>query len=87
MDKRREPRHLASGPVQLLPADPALTADIRAELMDVSESGFRARHDCPLFYNGLEVGFSHGDIAGRARVVWNLIQGREVESGFWILPH
>ena len=85
MEKRREPRQVAAGPVQLLPHDPALAQDVNAELLDVSESGFRARHGCPLFYNGLEVDFSHRGAAGRARVVWNRIQGGEVESGFWVL--
>jgi hypothetical protein len=31
------------------------------------------------------VGFVHNEAIGRARVVWNRIQGRDVESGFLIL--
>ena len=86
MEKRREARQSAAGPVRLTPRDPSLAKDMQAELQDVSASGFRAKHGCPLFYNGLEVEFAHAGATGRARVVWNRIQGTEVESGFWILP-
>ena len=86
MEKRREPRRTAEGPLRLLPRDPNLTGNIQARLLDVSRSGFRARHDCLHFYNGLEVDFSRGGLAGRARVVWNLILGQQIESGFLILP-
>lgn len=84
-EKRREPREDAAGPVTLQPEDPSLGADLKGVLVDVSRSGFRARHGCAAFYTGLEVGFVHNAAIGRARVVWNRIQGREVESGFLIL--
>ena len=84
-EKRLEPRQQADGPVALQPRDRTLRAEIAGELVDISSSGFRARHGCRSFYTGLEVDFRHTFAAGRARVVWNRITGPDVESGFLIL--
>jgi len=85
VEKRKEPRLPADGPVALQPRDAALKPEIAGELVDVSHSGFRARHGCRTFYTGLEVDFRHGFAAGRARVIWNRITGADVESGFLVL--
>jgi hypothetical protein len=55
------------------------------ELMDVSPSGFRACHHYTALSAGQRVRFHAGQAEGIAVVVWNLVKGAEVESGFLIV--
>jgi hypothetical protein len=82
-ERRREPRGSAAGRVALKLAERGPTID--ATLLDVSESGFRAAHDCPDLRAGIEVGYKHWRGSGRARIVWNRIVGGRFESGFFVL--
>jgi hypothetical protein len=57
---------------------------IRASLIDLSASGFRASHTSKELCSGQEVAFCHDDGKGMAKVVWTRIVGQSVESGFLI---
>jgi len=82
-DRRREPRHPASGGVEFFVEDP-MPARFRGELMDWSQSGFRARHRHTELQSGQTVRFRHARASGQASVMWTRIRGAEVESGFLI---
>jgi hypothetical protein len=83
-ERRTESRSRSHGVVQLLIEDPAPQV-ICAELMDVSQNGFRAIHHCSSLSSGLEVRFTHDLAHGRARVIWSLTRPGVVESGFLIV--
>jgi len=85
LERRKEPRTPARGQIRLRTEDSLATA-VTAALLDVSSSGFRARHDCHELATGATVSFVHGHTAGRARIMWTRILGNTVESGFLILP-
>jgi hypothetical protein len=83
-ERRREKRRAAAGDLWLT-VDGRATAEVRALLVDVSESGFRAAHECAGLGAGQVVGF-HSDLAsGRARVMWTRVLGPSVESGFLVI--
>jgi len=84
VDRRREPRRPASGPVQLRLEDEA-GREMHAELVDVSHPGFRTSHRNGVLPLGAMVVFRHPEAAGRARVVWNWMHDGYVESGFVIV--
>ncbi len=90
VEQRREPRHRATGDVDILLGEGeenAALKEIRARLLDRSSSGFRAEHECPELSGGQLVRFRFRPASiGRARVVWTRIEGCRVESGFRILP-
>lgn len=83
-ERRRHPRASARGVVRLLFDDPA-PIELKAELLDVSQSGFRVSHESPKLRTGQEVSFAHARAEGRARVIWNRIQDGAIQSGFVIL--
>ena len=83
-DQRREPRQPAEGAVRVRFANPG-PAEIEGRLMDVSESGFRMAHADLSLESGTLVEFSHPTAAGSARVMWNRILDRRVETGFFIV--
>ncbi|MBZ2186047.1 MAG: PilZ domain-containing protein [Bryobacter sp.] len=84
-DRRSEARLKASGSVPL-----RLTGDenliFEARLLDVSASGFRARHANSALRSGQEVEFSLPSVQGLAKVVWNRTTPEFIESGFFIIP-
>jgi len=82
-DRRREPRHPASGGVEFFVEDP-MPARFNGELVDWSQSGFRARHRQTGLQSGQTVRFRHAQASGEARVMWTRIRGADVESGFLI---
>jgi hypothetical protein len=83
-DRRNEPRHPASGKVQLkFESEPHRELD--AELMDISRSGFRASHRHGALLLGANMSFRHPEAHGKARVVWNWMHPDHVESGFVII--
>ncbi|HUO28631.1 MAG TPA: PilZ domain-containing protein [Bryobacteraceae bacterium] len=83
-EKRREPRCAASGNVRLRFEGDG-PGEVHAELLDVSASGFRTKHQRGLLPLGAIAAFHHPEAAGRARVVWNWMQDSHVESGFVIV--
>ncbi len=83
-EKRREVRHSADGSVRVSYFDPQ-RVDVVGRLVDVSKSGFRMEHACASLSTGQIVEFSHGEAAGRARVMWKRILGDKVESGFLVV--
>jgi hypothetical protein len=89
LDRRTEPRQLATGEVLLTP-EGVHAPVISGRLLDLSDSGFRAAHDYPLFDSGTLVAFFHSEASGIARVIWNRNMNGEWESGFHLLksaPH
>jgi hypothetical protein len=80
IERRKEPRVPADGELTLYIDDPA-PAEVRGRLVDVSRSGFRARHGYPRFEPGQPVRVRHPVSAGRARVMWNRILEDRVETG------
>jgi hypothetical protein len=83
-EKRAEPRRQARGTVMLHPRTDAGAA-IAGRLIDISRSGFRARHREQALLPGQEVEFEIAGLPGSARVIWTRIAGGRVESGFLIL--
>jgi hypothetical protein len=84
-EKRREPRHQATGRLTLHPADGGPGSRIEGQLMDISVHGFRAAHSNAGLGAGQEVRFEHAHARGRAKVVWTRVQGSTVETGFVVL--
>ncbi|MGA7234630.1 MAG: hypothetical protein WBY44_03050 [Bryobacteraceae bacterium] len=83
-DRRVAVRTPADGAVEISFDFPVPTV-IAAELVETSETGFRAVHDSKALEAGLEVCYQRPDAAGRARVIWtHVLNGRRV-SGFMVL--
>jgi hypothetical protein len=84
-DRRTEERLPLSGAIEISFDDPN-PVTIDGELVEVSERGFRVRHDSKALAAGLEVGYRRTGASGRARVIWtHILEGRCV-SGFLVLP-
>ena len=83
-DRRAEPRKDADGDVRLSFDEP-VHQEIHGRLMDYSNSGFRAIHDCSDLHTGQLVQFRHVVASGTARVMWNRILPEQVESGFLVV--
>jgi hypothetical protein len=83
-ERRKEPREDADAELTLVVDDP-LPAEVRGRLVDVSRSGFRARHAYPRFEPGQRVRFRSAASQGLARVIWNRILNDRVETGFLLL--
>jgi hypothetical protein len=83
-DRRVAARSPAHGAVEISFDFPAPTV-IAAELVETSETGFRAVHDSIAIEPGLEVCYRRPGASGRARVIWtHVLNGRRV-SGFMVL--
>src|SRR5438552_12100744 len=84
-ERRRNPRREVQGVIflKILKSD-LHCAPIRAFLIDLSASGFRASHTSKELCSGQEVAFCHAAEKGRAKVVWTRIVGQSVESGFLV---
>ena len=54
-------------------------------LVDLSASGFRARHACLALKSGDRVDFEFAGMSGCARAVWTRIVDGRAETGFSIL--
>ena len=83
-ERRREARESADAELTLVIDDP-LPAEVRGRLVDISRSGFRARHMYPRFELGQRVLFRSAVSQGLARVMWNRILDDRVETGFLLL--
>ena len=84
-DQRRERRHAAAGEVIFQFGE--TPKEVRAKLIDRSNTGFRAEHNSSELACGQMVEFQFPASAKRvARVVWTRIAGGRVETGFLILP-
>jgi hypothetical protein len=85
LEQRREARRPADGEVVFRFGD--ARKEVRARLVDRSESGLRIEHDSPDLTSGQLVEFRIGATQQRAaRVIWTRILEGRVESGFLILP-
>ena len=83
MERRREQRLPASGPVELWIERPE-GGNVVGELVDISPSGFRIRHSDLSIRTGMRVRYSHSAGSGAALVAWTRVVGQQVESGFYI---
>ncbi len=83
-ERRREVRRPAQGSVRLSTIQPGVY-ETEGELVDVSHSGFRARHGWLELSCGDTVRFAHAFARGIARVVWSRIHAASAETGFLIL--
>jgi hypothetical protein len=83
-ERRSEERSPTSGAIDIAFADPN-PMTVKAELIEVSERGFRASHDSRLLTVGLEVRYWRSGSSGRARVIWTHVLGGRCVSGFLIL--
>jgi PilZ domain len=81
LERRREPRIAASGEVTLYLDQPVIL-EIAAQLLDVSSSGFRAKHMYPALQNGMIIHVRIEEVESSAIVVWNRISEDSVETGF-----
>ena len=84
-DRRREERLPRSGAVEISFVDPN-PVTVVAELIEVSERGFRAAHESKLLAPGLEVQYGRIGATGRARVIWTHVLDGRCVSGFLVLP-
>ena len=90
---RREDRISADGHARMvLDQDGKIAVDGR--LIDVSPSGFRALHECAALLPGKVVRFQYftpdeprsiRSRSGWARVIWTRTEGRQMESGFFVV--
>ncbi len=64
--------------------DPA-RQEITGRLLDYSNNGFRAVHAYAALHAGQVVQFQHAVAGGKARVMWNRITDKRVETGFLVL--
>jgi hypothetical protein len=83
-EKRRESRRQISGSVRVHFSNPMLI-EIKGRLIDISSSGFRMVHAYASLATGQVVDFKHMEASGRARVMWNRILEKSVETGFLVL--
>lgn len=80
-DRRTAPRQAAAGRVELVFENPTPMAVV-GELVDISATGFRARHASSALEPGVEVEYRRSGAAGRARVVWTQVTQDRRVSGF-----
>ncbi len=83
IESRSEPRIICEGEVQLY-ADGSGQA-LRAQLLDVSNNGFRACYNSPDLAPGSEFRFRHRFFVGKARVVWTRPVAGSTQSGFQVV--
>jgi len=83
-DRRNEERSPHSGTIRITFEDPN-PVTLKAELIEISERGFRATHDSNALAPGLEVRYARRGSSGRARVIWTHVLEGQCVSGFLIL--
>jgi hypothetical protein len=83
-EQRRESRRTANGPI-VVRFGQEQSFVVHGHLVDVSASGFRMLHQCTTLETGQIVEFSHPEASGTARVMWNRIVDRMVQTGFFVM--
>jgi hypothetical protein len=85
LDRRIEDRPVAEGDALVVPSDFG-AEPVEAQLLDVSEQGFRIKYDnAPPLFSGQEVQFLLPKSSGLALVMWTRVLDGEAESGLRIL--
>ena len=83
VERRSEPRRQAEGEVRLRQSlAPAVV--FTGRLLDIADTGFRARHDRFTLGSGDLVDFEFAGRSGVARAMWTRIIADQVETGFRI---
>ncbi len=83
---RREPRLNCDGDVTLaFETETTPSNNAVARMLDVSDTGFRAAHNCADLRPGIQVRFNHKFFVGLAKVVWTHPRAGRLESGFQII--
>jgi hypothetical protein len=83
-ERRQWERRAASGEVVIWLKSAAIR-EVRGQLLDVSDGGFRMVHDGVDLPAGALVAFYHPYAHGVARIIWNRRVGNSTESGFFLL--
>lgn len=83
-ERRMEPRQPVSGEVRLRQTG-LITPPFIGRLVDMSATGFRARHSCLTLGCGSRVDYEFERDSGMACAVWTRIVGEEAETGFRII--
>ncbi len=83
-ERRKDARRPADGVVEL-DVDGSARTRISGTLLDVSQAGFRVRHQCLSLGSGERVGYAYAGGTGRAMVMWTRVFGGEAESGLYRL--
>jgi hypothetical protein len=83
-DRRCEPRERADGLVRLFTVREERLV-FEGDMVDVSHSGFRLEHTHQRISSGEEYIFESPYTSGIARVMWNRILAKTVETGFLIV--
>lgn len=84
VDHRKEPRFVCRGDVRITATEPSLR-QIDAELLDISNHGFRTSYSAEMLSPGTEVSFHHRFFQGKARVMWSRHLPDRNESGCMVL--
>ena len=83
-ERRAEPRHAASGAVQMRQSS-QMGERFEGQLLDTAASGFRVRHNRLTLASGEVVHFEFGQRSGLAQAVWTRIVNGCAETGFHIV--
>ncbi len=83
-ERRHESRQQASGRIEFT-VQAATQVVFQGELLDMSRSGFRARHERTSLSTGEKVRYAHHGGSGAAKVMWSRIFRGKVESGFLVV--
>ena len=84
-DRRSERRHRGPWAAEAFLRRSRRRRKSLAELLDYSNSGFRAVHAYTALHTGQVVDFQHAVAVGQARVMWNRIADDRVETGFLVI--
>lgn len=84
IEHRREPRFLCRGEIWLALRFPE-PIQLKANLVDISNNGFRAAYEGCLLPANTEIHFRHHLFLGRARVVWSQQFAGRSQSGFMVI--
>ncbi len=84
LERRRNQRTRIDGEVVLLFDDPD-PIEVRGRLVDLSSDGFRATHHHKALHTGQQVAFCHSFAQGSAQVVWTMVLGDRIETGFLVI--
>jgi hypothetical protein len=81
-ERRRHPRTAVHGAAELVLED---STKVSGEMIEISQGGFRVRHEFRGFRENQHVSFVHAFGKGKARVVWSREVGQQIETGFCLL--
>ena len=84
LDHRSEPRFVCRGRIEIT-LDSQDQRRLAAELLDISNHGFRIMYHGELLSSGTEFSFRHQFFQGRARLMWSHWTVRQNEGGCLVI--